>query len=79
MKRIYNAEVVYSDRQSEVMAEQTECDSLEEFIQSIIDLNREIGNEGDEAVLRLIERDFDVELDDDGETQRVYVIVRIDM
>lgn len=77
MKRIYSAEVVYSDRQSEVMAEQTECDNLEEFIQSIIDLNIEIGNDIDEAVLRLIERDFEVELDCDGETERVYVIVRI--
>ena len=80
-KYFYDAEVRYSDEQTEVMAERAEygANDLEQFIADIIQLNKEIGNEGDEAVQKLEAGEYEVELDSDGEDNYITVVVKLEV
>lgn len=79
MRKLYDCSVLHSEGNSTAyeMMPAVECDNLEEFISSVIALNVDCGYAEKEEVVRLMEGDYKVELDSDGEDNYVHVIVDI--
>lgn len=82
MNTKYDAYVVYTDesRQPEPLVnEYMECDSVEEFVETIATLISDCTNvDADDPVLeKLYNHDYETELDCDGEENYIHVIVRV--
>lgn len=83
MRTLYSGMVFYSDkqRQPEPFYELEEFDSVEEFVDTVITLLADLVADEDSNAEQLLEklnnRDYEVELDCDGEDNYVYVYVHM--